>query len=195
MYNSDFSDPITEGKLSVKANGNFFDGLDIELDLSNKSEKKEGNLEVVFESKKFNLKAMSESNKNIEIDLTSDIPNLEKILFKVDSSGGGFESVFRWGQDAKQQIELGYRNEGGEIQISARALQENHIDVALNTGSGKFDLDTKIAGKEMKANVILEGTNVKMEVTEPFFDNGKITFEGKRSHMIPNFFTMYFLPR
>ena len=180
LCTSDFSDPVTEGKLSVTANGNFFDGLKLDLELSNQSGKKEGNLEVVFESKKFNLKAMSESNKKIEFDLTSDIPNFEKILFKVDSNAGGFESMFKWGQDARQQIELGYKNEGGAIQLSARVLQENHIDVNFNAGSGTFDLDTMIAGKEMKVSVILEGNNLKVEATEPFFNNGKITFEGMR---------------
>ena len=174
------SDPITEGKLSVTANGNFFDGLKIELDLSNQAGKKEGNLEVVFESKTFNLKVLADSSRSIEIDLTSDISKLEKILFKVDLSnaGTGFQALFKWGNEARQQIELGYKNEGGDIQLTAKVLQDNHFDITFNAGSGTFDLDSKIAGKEMKASVVLQGTKLNIEATEPFSNNGKLTFEG-----------------
>ena len=135
-------------------------------------------MDVNFESKQFHLRATSETSRKIEIDLTSDVPHLEKIFFKVESIDGGFESVFQWGTQSSQKIEVSYKNDSGNVEILAKALADNHIDIKFNAEQGTFDLDSRVAGKEMKVNVILAGSKLQIEITEPFFNNGKVTFEG-----------------
>ena len=167
----------------MTANGNFFDGLKVELALSNKPDKKEATLEAVYEGKEFNLKAVLLSDTKITIDLTSDIPKLEKISFKVERSRSGFDSSFKWGNQAKQEITLSYKNVQRNIEVNVKALGEHHLDLKFNVMVGNFNLDSRIAGHEMKIDVSVRDKKVDLEMTDPFSNSGKLTFHGtlKRS--------------
>ena len=172
----------TDGKLSVKANGNFFEGLSMDLELSNKPEKKEANLEAVYESKKLRLKALSESGGKVEIDLTSDAhPLLEKILFKVDPkdrSTAGFDSLFKWGTQAEKEITLEY-SKNPFFKLRVEALGEHHLEIESNMSEQTFKLDSQIARRDMKIDLSVRDNSVTIEMTDPFLNRGKLTFQGK----------------
>ena len=151
--------------------------MSVELEISNKPEKKEATLEATYESKKLSLKAVSAESGG-EIDLTSDAhPLLEKVLFKVDKKDAGFDSLFKWGTQAEKEISLKYSANPG-LKLRVEAFREHYLEIEGNMSEKTFNLDSQIAGREMKIDLSVRDNNVTIEMSDPFLNRGKITFEG-----------------
>ena len=151
--------------------------MSVELEISNKPEKKEATLEAAYESKKLSLKAVSAESGG-EIDLTSDAhPLLEKVLFKVDKKDAGFDSLFKWGTQAEKEISLKYSANPG-LKLRVEAFREHYLEIERNMSEKTFKLDSQIAGREMKIDLSVRDNNVTIEMSDPFLNRGKITFEG-----------------
>ena len=115
----------------------------------------------------------------IEIEFESTLPLLKKLEFEVEYKETALRVEFEYNE---LEFEVKFKHENDVWSFDAKHSKAeqvvNFVEAKFDKNAGTLKFKCKIVGKEMELDVLLTETSVKVEMTEPFTNAGKITLKG-----------------
>merc|ERR1712037_945570 len=114
----------------------------------------------------------------IEIEFESTLPLLKKLEFEVEYKETALRVEFEYNE---LEFEVKFKHENDVWSFDAKHSKAeqvvNFVEAKFDKNAGTLKFKCKIVGKEMELDVLLTETSVKVEMTEPFTNAGKITLK------------------
>ena len=115
----------------------------------------------------------------IEIEFESTLPLLKRLEFEVEYKETALRVEFEYNE---LKFEVKFKHENDVWSFDAKHFKAeqvvNFVEAKFDKNAGTLKFKCKIVGKEMELDLLLTETSVKVEMTEPFTNAGKLTLKG-----------------
>ena len=115
----------------------------------------------------------------IEIEFESTLPLLKRLEFEVEYKETALRVEFEY-NELKFEVKFKHENDVWSFDAKHSKAEQvvNFVEAKFDKNAGTLKFKCKIVGKEMELDLLLTETSVKVEMTEPFTNAGKITLKG-----------------
>ena len=169
---------LSECNLDFKIVRSAKEELTTTLKMINKENEKSVNALFKFKTNTLKMDAKIVPGE-IEIEFESTLPLLKKLEFEVEYKETALRVEFEYNE---LEFEVKFKHENDVWSFDAKHSKAeqvvNFVEAKFDKNAGTLKFKCKIVGKEMELDVLLTETSVKVEMTEPFTNAGKITLKG-----------------